>query len=104
MKRKSVQNDSDTDSEYIETDFPEIRECSKKIKTEFERVQKEVEKLLRGGNNFASMSVQAEVCLHCGERFYTPEVIERFEKIELMLERGKTENFQKLGQAFQVAY
>lgn len=66
-------------------------------------VQKEVEKLLRGGNNFASMSVEAEVCLHCGERFYTPEVIEQFEKIESMLEKGKTEDFQKLGQAFQVA-
>ena len=33
-----------------------------------EVVEKEVEKLLRGGGNTATVSVLAEVCLQCGER------------------------------------
>ena len=36
-----------------------------------EVVAKEVEKLLRGGNHTAVVTVQAEVCLHCGERLYS---------------------------------
>ena len=52
----------------------------------------------------ASLNVTAEVCLHCGERFYTPEIIERFEKIESELEREETRNFQMVGHAFQVAF
>lgn len=67
-------------------------------------IEKKVEKLLRGGKNMASVHVMAEVCLHCGERFYPPEIIERFESIELELEREKTQNFQMLGHAFQVAF
>lgn len=67
-------------------------------------VEKKVEKLLRGGRNMASLKVIAEVCLHCGEHFYTPEIIERFEKIESDLEREETRNFQMTGHAFQVAF
>ncbi len=67
-------------------------------------IEKKVEKLLRGGRNMASVTVMAEVCLHCGERFYSPEIIERFEEIELELERERTQNFQILGHAFQVAF
>ncbi|CAN2045351.1 Zinc finger domain-containing protein, MqsA-type [Candidatus Magnetomoraceae bacterium gMMP-1] len=67
-------------------------------------IEKKVEKLLRGGKNMASVNVKAELCLHCGERFYTPETIEQFEKIELELEREKTRNFQLVGRAFQVAF
>ncbi|GJQ57929.1 MAG: YgiT-type zinc finger protein [Candidatus Scalindua sp. AMX11] len=36
--------------------------------------EKIVEKLLRGGDNTAGLKVQAEVCLHCGERLYAEEV------------------------------
>jgi len=67
-------------------------------------LEKKVEKLLRGGINMASLNVMAEVCLHCGERFYTPEIIERFEKIELKLQQEETRNFQMVGHAFQVAF
>jgi YgiT-type zinc finger domain-containing protein len=31
-----------------------------------EMVEKEVEKLLRGGVNIAAVTAYAEVCLHCG--------------------------------------
>lgn len=35
-----------------------------------ELVEKEVEKLIRGGNNTAIIKVKAEVCTGCGERLY----------------------------------
>ena len=44
-------------------------------------VEKEVEKVLRVGNNTEIVKVQALVCLRCGERFYTPEVVKLFEEI-----------------------
>lgn len=67
-------------------------------------IQKEVEKLLRGGTNIASVKTLAEVCLHCGERYYSPEVIELFEKTESELEKNETQNFKILGRSFQVAF
>ena len=67
-----------------------------------ELVEKDVEKLLRGGNDTAAVTVSAEVCLHCGERLYSPSTIERFEQIRSKLEHGQTEGFQAVGQTFQV--
>ncbi|OQY53720.1 MAG: YgiT-type zinc finger domain-containing protein [Desulfobacteraceae bacterium 4572_88] len=66
-------------------------------------LEKEVEKLLRGGRNMASLKVRAEVCSHCGERFYTPQVIEHFEAIEARLEKNDVRDFRAVGQAFQIA-
>lgn len=67
-----------------------------------ELVEKQIEKILRGGNHTATLTVPAEVCLHCGERLYTPEVIKRFEEIRSKLEREEISDFQPVGQAFQV--
>jgi YgiT-type zinc finger domain-containing protein len=68
-----------------------------------ELVEKEVEKLLRGGVNTAVLTVRAEVCLHCGERLYTQETVKQFEQIRAKLEREEVAEFHPLGQAFQVA-
>jgi len=65
-------------------------------------VSKEVEKLLHGGKHTAVVTVMAEVCLHCGERLYSKEVISQFERIRLQLKRQETAQFQPLGQSFQV--
>ena len=46
---------------------------------------KEVEKLLKGGNNTATVSAKAEVCTHCGERLYSKEQIVSFEEIRKKL-------------------
>ncbi|MCZ7383923.1 MAG: YgiT-type zinc finger protein [Candidatus Methanoperedens sp.] len=46
-----------------------------------ELVEKQVEKLLRGGDNTAVIRVRAYVCLHCGERLYLQETVKRFEEI-----------------------
>lgn len=67
-----------------------------------ELIDKEVEKLLRGGGNTAVLKVQAEVCLRCGERLYSQETVRRFEEIRAKLERKETKDFKPLGQSFQV--
>jgi len=67
-----------------------------------ELIEKEVEKLLRGGVNTAVLKARAEVCLHCGERLYSQEAVKRFEEIRSKLERQETAGFQPLGQSFQV--
>jgi YgiT-type zinc finger domain-containing protein len=68
-----------------------------------ELVKKDVDKILMGGNNTAVIRVGAEVCLHCGERLYAPEVIQQFEKIRYKLSHQQTNDFKLMGQAFQVA-
>jgi YgiT-type zinc finger domain-containing protein len=68
-----------------------------------EVVEKEVEKLLKGDGNTAVVRVEAEVCLHCGERLYAPDVIARFEDIRKRLKEGKTEKFIEIGKSYQAA-
>lgn len=68
-----------------------------------EMIGKEVEKLLRGGNHTAAVKVEADVCLHCGERLYSPATVERFEQIRSKLKIGETDAFEAVGQTFVVA-
>jgi YgiT-type zinc finger domain-containing protein len=67
-----------------------------------ELVEKEVEKLLKGGVHTAVLRVRAEVCLQCGERLYSAETIKRFEQIRQKLERQEVAEFKPVGQTFQV--
>lgn len=67
-----------------------------------ELVQKEIEKLLRGGKDTATLKIQAQVCLHCGERLYAQETVRKFEKIRVQLERHQTAGFEPLGRLYQV--
>ena len=68
-----------------------------------EIVEKEVEKLLRGGENTAVLRTKAEVCLHCGERLYSKETISLFEQIKSKLERHDVSEFQLLGKSYKIA-
>lgn len=68
-----------------------------------EMVEKDVEKLLRGGIHTAVVKVRAEVCLKCGERLYSTATIRRFEQIRAKLERQEVADSQPLGRSFQVA-
>ena len=68
-----------------------------------EMIQKEVEKLLRGGGHMAVVRVQAEVCLHCGERLYAQETVRHFEEIRTKLKRQEVDDFEPMGRSFQVA-
>lgn len=65
-------------------------------------VEKDVEKLLRGGVHTGVVAVRAEVCLHCGERLYSEETVKRFEEIRAKLERQETSEFKPMGRSFQV--
>ena len=67
-----------------------------------EVVEKHVEKLLRGGLNTAVLKATAEVCLHCGERLYSDEIVKRFEEIRRKLELKETREFEPVGQFFKV--
>jgi YgiT-type zinc finger domain-containing protein len=58
-----------------------------------EIVEKEVEKLLRGGVDTAVAKVHADVCLHCGERIYSQETVRRFERIREKSEFGGVGDF-----------
>lgn len=66
-------------------------------------VEKEVEKVLRGGVNTAVLKVCAEICLRCGERLYSQETVRRFEQIRAKLERQDTKEFRAIGVSYQVA-
>jgi len=68
-----------------------------------EIVEKDVEKLLRGGIHVAMVRVRAEVCLKCGERLYSAATVRRFEQIRAKLERQDVADLKPLGQSFQVA-
>ena len=65
-------------------------------------VEKEVEKLLRGGVHTAMLKVRAEVCLRCGERLYSQETVRRFKEIRNKLDRQETSEFEEMGLSFQV--
>ncbi len=65
--------------------------------------EKEVEKVLKGGTNTAIMKLTAEVCLHCGERLYTPETVSRFQGIRKKLSQEDVSEFELIGKTFHVA-
>ena len=67
-----------------------------------EVIEKEVEKLLRGGNNTAVIRVKAEVCLHCGERLYSKDTVKYFEEIRTKLKKQEVSDFEVVGQTYQV--
>ena len=64
--------------------------------------EKDVEKIVRGGNNTAILRIIAEVCLHCGERLYSKESIVLFEQIRKKLEKQDVSEFRVLGNSYQI--
>lgn len=68
-----------------------------------ELTEKKVEKLLKGNGDTAILKVKAEVCLHCGERLYAPEVIAQFENVRKKLKEGKIKDFTVIGKSYQAA-
>lgn len=81
----------------MKTLFPKCPVCGGEI------IDKIVEKLLRGGNNTASIKVKAEVCLHCGERLYSSKTVKRFEEIREKLEKEELKGLKIMGKSFKVA-
>ncbi len=77
--------------------FPKCPVCGGEI------VDKEVEKVLKGGSNTAVIKIKAEVCLHCGERLYPPETVSRFEDIRKKLAEDDVSEFEPIGKTYHVA-
>ena len=67
-----------------------------------ELIEKNVEKILRGGQHTAILQVKAEVCLNCGERLYPKETVKYFEQIREKLANQDVSEFQPVGQSFRV--
>ena len=65
-------------------------------------IEKKVDVVLRGGDDAAIVSVLADVCHHCGEQFYGPECVRRFDLIRMNLDSGQVEDFQPIGRYFRV--
>jgi YgiT-type zinc finger domain-containing protein len=76
--------------------FPQCPICGGEV------VAKQVEKLLRGGNDTAVLIVEAEVCLRCGERLYSDATVRRFQEIRTKLRDKDTADFQQVGATFSV--
>ena len=68
-----------------------------------ELVEKEVEKVLKGGSNSAILRVKGEVCLHCGERLYRAETVGHFEEVRNKLSTEGVSEFEPIGKTYQVA-
>ena len=43
-----------------------------------------------------------EMCLHCGERLYTPETVSRFEGVRKKLSQEDVSEFELIGKTFHV--
>jgi YgiT-type zinc finger domain-containing protein len=76
--------------------FPTCPVCGGEV------IEKEVEEILRGGDNAAIVRVKAEICLHCGGRLFDPETIERFEQIVEKLVRQEIQDFNCIGRSYAV--
>lgn len=81
----------------MKTLFPKCPVCGGEV------VKKRVEKLLRGGNNTASIQVNAEVCLKCGERLYAPDIVKTFGVIREKLKNENVKGMKAIGRSFKVA-
>lgn len=76
--------------------FEECPVCGSELKN------KEVEKILHGGNHTVVLQVQTEVCLHCGEWLYPEETVRLFEKIRNKLKCQDLSGFDPLRKTFTV--
>lgn len=51
-----------------------------------ELVERRVEKRLKGTSSEMTIDVDAEVCLICGERLYSPETVRDFEQVRMSMD------------------
>ena len=80
----------------MRTPFPKCPVCGGEV------VEKEVEKLLKGGNHTAILKVKADVCLSCGERLYPADTVRQFEDIRHKLEHEEVDSFRLVGKSYLV--
>ena len=64
---------------------------------------KDVQKILSMNTDTVLINVKAEVCDHCGERYYDPETVRYFEKLKLELKNGNSSQLIPVGTSYKVA-
>lgn len=68
-----------------------------------ELVKRQVEEILKGAQDTATLNVEAMVCLRCGERLYSEDTVRNFERIRANLTRGSVEGLEPVGRAYKVS-
>ncbi len=63
-------------------------------------VEKEVEKLVKGGNDVAILRVRAGVCTKCGERLFDAETHHRIDTARRNLVEQRHEALRKVGTVY----
>ena len=63
--------------------------------------KKELEEIVRGGTNTATLKVEAMVCLRCGEILYHERTVRTFEEIRRKLRKGDTEDMMLVGGSYE---
>lgn len=65
--------------------------------------EQEVEELLSVDKNVVRCRVSATVCRHCGERYFSPETVRRFEEIRSRLRSGDQTGLVSAGTVLETA-
>ena len=65
-------------------------------------VEKKVQTNVNWGMNSVLLTVEAEVCMHCGEHYYNKKTVSMFDDIRKKLEEGNVEGFRPVGKVFQI--
>jgi YgiT-type zinc finger domain-containing protein len=63
--------------------------------------KKELEEIVRGGPDTATLRVEAMVCLRCGEILYHERTVRNFEEIRRKLRGGQTEGMTLVGSSYE---
>jgi len=64
---------------------------------------REVEELLSVGDYVVRCKVLAKVCLRCGERYFDPDTVRRFEEIRAQVRKGDLSGLRTAGSLLEPA-
>ncbi|MGL4503480.1 MAG: YgiT-type zinc finger protein [Planktothrix sp.] len=64
--------------------------------------QETVTKIVQGGGDTASLTLEALVCQLCGEHYYSLDNALKIEDLRAKLKRRETEGLQETGKSFTV--
>ena len=73
----------------------DLSKCARCGSTDLE--DKDIEKLVRVGDDVAALRVRATICHHCGERYLSSEAIRALDLARRDLEEGEVTRFRALG-------
>lgn len=65
--------------------------------------KKELEEIVRGGTDTATLKAEALVCLRCGEIIYHERTVRSFERTRAKLRRGETQNMTLVGSSYEAS-